>query len=147
MTHFTKKNIYFIKSSGRFANQLFQILHVISDLNNDSVIIAFNFSKTEKILSTNHSNIHFFECKGLLDRIITKIFELFLKYKIFSVIEQNTLETEAGLIYASNKKFIPGMFKNCIVIKGYFQSYKFIRKIKKDFFRISNKKQMLICYK
>jgi hypothetical protein len=125
------KSFYFIKSKGRFGNQLFQILHVISDFSSNSVIFAFNFTETQGILSKNYSNIYFVNCTKLMDRIFDFFIEKFIRYKIFSVIKQNTLESSAGLIDSSSEKFIPGLFKNLIVITGFFQSAKFINNINK----------------
>jgi hypothetical protein len=139
---FMSKSFYIIKSKGRFGNQLFQILHVISDWSKNSTIIALNFTETQRILSSNTTNIYFIHCNKFIDRFCDFLFKIIIRYKIFSTIEQNSIETCAGLIDSSSEKFIPGLFRNFIVITGFFQSAKFLSNINRYSYRISSINQI-----
>lgn len=139
MLNLTNKRIYLVKSNGRFGNQLFQILHALSECPKNSVILAFNFTKTKKVLSNSTDNVYFINLGNFLDRIIDLLFNLADKYKIFSIIDQGTLKTDAGIIHAANKKFFFGLFKNIILIKGFYQSSIFLSHVNKYTYKIFNK--------
>ena len=144
MLQFFKKKIYFIKSDGRFGNQLFQILHIINICDENSIVFAFDFQDMQDVISSKYNYMHFLNFNRFFNRLLYKLIYFLQKYHIFSLIEQNTIENSDCKIHASTKNFTIGLINNFIVVKGFFQSKKFLNNIDKFTFKISSRDQLIL---
>lgn len=144
MFKFFKKKIYFIKSDGRFGNQLFQILHIINICDENSIVFAFDFKDMQDVISSKYNLIHFLNFNSLFNRILYKLIYFLQKYHIFSLIEQNTIENNACKIHASTKNMTIGFISNFLIVKGFFQSKRFLDKINKSTFNITTRDQLIL---
>lgn len=136
--------IYISICRGQTGNELFQFINLLRYAQRKNCyVITINFNKSKKIFNINNKikNISISNEKFLY-KIINKLIIFLTKKKIISQITQ--LKTKDKYkIETKNLVFSKGIFKNIIFVSGFYQSYKFLKKINKIDININLKKFIL----